>query len=93
MDRLNYTQAAKIIFNHRNNRLRIKNLPPNCRPNNFEDAYKIHGYSEEFLSDKKTFAEIADGFLNFIKGKSLSHNNFSLSFISKFACPIYYFMK
>ena len=32
-----------------------------------EEAYKIHGYSDEFLSDKKTFAEIAESFLDFIK--------------------------
>ena len=24
-----------------------------------EEAYKIHGYSDEFLSDKKTFSEMA----------------------------------
>ena len=32
-----------------------------------EDAYKIHGYSDDFLSDKKTFSEISEDFLNFIK--------------------------
>ena len=32
-----------------------------------EDAYKVHGYSDEFLSDKKTFSEISEDFLNFIK--------------------------
>ena len=49
-----------------------------------EDAFKIHGYSEEFLSDKKTFAEIADGFLNFIKGKKIIIHNagFDLSFLN-----------
>jgi len=36
-----------------------------------KDAYKIHGYSDEFLSDKKTFSEIATNFLNFIKNKKL----------------------
>tara|TARA_Y100000590_G_scaffold282559_1_gene317770 strand:- start:1153 stop:1827 length:675 start_codon:yes stop_codon:yes gene_type:complete len=48
------------------------------------DAFKIHGYSEEFLSDKKTFAEIADGFLNFIKGKKIIIHNagFDLSFLN-----------
>ena len=29
-----------------------------------EDAYKIHGYSDKFLSDKKIFAEIFGGFLS-----------------------------
>ena len=35
-----------------------------------EDAYKVHGYSNEFLSDKKKFSEIATNFLNFIKEKN-----------------------
>ncbi len=49
-----------------------------------EEAYKVHGYSEEFLSDKKTFAEISDIFLNFIKGKKLIIHNaqFDLSFLN-----------
>ena len=49
-----------------------------------EDAFKIHGYSEKFLSDKKTFPEIAEKFLNFIKNKTIIiHNaNFDLSFIN-----------
>ena len=34
-----------------------------------EDAYKIHGYSDKFLSNKKTFSEIAENFLNFINNK------------------------
>jgi len=49
-----------------------------------EDAYKIHGYSDEFLSDKKTFSEISDEFLNFIKGKKIVIHNapFDLSFLN-----------
>ena len=48
-----------------------------------EDALKIHGYSEKFLSDKKIFAEIAEEFINFIKGKKLIIHNapFDLSFL------------
>ncbi len=34
-----------------------------------EDAYKVHGYSDEFLSDQKIFSEISKDFLNFIKNK------------------------
>ena len=34
-----------------------------------EDAYKVHGYSDKFLSDKKTFSEIAENFFNFLKIK------------------------
>ena len=49
-----------------------------------EEAYKIHGYSDKFLSDKKTFAEISEEFLNFIKGKKLIIHNapFDLSFLN-----------
>ena len=32
-----------------------------------EDAFKVHGYSNKFLSDKKTFSEIVEEFLSFIK--------------------------
>ena len=49
-----------------------------------EEAFKIHGYSDKFLSDKKTFSEIADSFLQFIKGKKLIIHNapFDLSFLN-----------
>ena len=48
-----------------------------------EDAFKVHGYSDEFLSDKKFFSEIAEDFLNFIKDKKLIIHNapFDLSFL------------
>ena len=49
-----------------------------------EEAYKIHGYSDEFLSDKKTFSEISENFLNFIKNKKLVIHNasFDLAFLN-----------
>ena len=49
-----------------------------------EDAYKVHGYSDKFLSDKKTFLEIAEDFLNFIKNKKIIIHNapFDLSFLN-----------
>ena len=49
-----------------------------------KDAYKIHGYSDEFLSDKKTFSEISEDFLNFIKNKKIIIHNapFDLSFLN-----------
>ena len=40
-----------------------------------EEAYKIHGYSDEFLSDKKKFVDIADDFLQFIKDKKIIIHN------------------
>ena len=49
-----------------------------------EEAYKVHGYSDEFLSDKKTFSEICEDFLNFIKNKKIIIHNapFDLSFLN-----------
>jgi len=49
-----------------------------------EDAYKIHGYSDNFLSDKKNFSEISERFLKFIKDKKLIIHNaaFDLSFLN-----------
>ena len=40
-----------------------------------EEALKVHGYSDEFLSDKKKFVEIADDFLEFIKDKKIIIHN------------------
>jgi len=49
-----------------------------------EEAYKVHGYSDEFLSNQKTFSEISEDFLNFIKDKKIVIHNapFDLSFIN-----------
>ncbi len=49
-----------------------------------DEAFKIHGFSEKFLSDKDTFDKIADDFLNFIDGKKLIiHNSsFDLGFLN-----------
>jgi len=49
-----------------------------------EEAYKVHGYSDKFLYDKKTFSEISKDFLNFIKNKKIIIHNapFDLSFLN-----------
>ena len=49
-----------------------------------EAAYKVHGFTKEFLSDKETFDKIADEFLNFIKGKRVIIHNapFDVSFLN-----------
>ena len=49
-----------------------------------EDAYKIHGYSDQFLSNKKTFAQVSESFLKFIKDKKIIIHNaaFDLSFLN-----------
>ena len=47
------------------------------------DAFKVHGYTDEFYQNKKKF-KIVDEFLNFIKGKRLViHNSeFDLSHLN-----------
>ena len=40
-----------------------------------EAAFKVHGYSDEFLSKQKKFTEISEDFLNFIQGKRLVIHN------------------
>ena len=40
-----------------------------------EDAIKVHGYTDEFLADKKKFSEVADDFLQFIQNKKLIIHN------------------
>tara|TARA_Y100000768_G_C23973687_1_gene681890 strand:- start:130 stop:789 length:660 start_codon:yes stop_codon:yes gene_type:complete len=49
-----------------------------------DEAYKVHGFSEEFLKDKETFDIIADDFLNFIRDKKIIIHNapFDLSFLN-----------
>jgi len=40
-----------------------------------EKALEVHGYTDEFLSDKKKFKDIANEFLEFIKDKKLIIHN------------------
>ena len=49
-----------------------------------EKALAVHGYTDEFLSNKKKFIEIADEFLSFIKDKRLIIHNaeFDLSHLN-----------
>ena len=48
-----------------------------------EAAFKVHGFSEEFLKDKETFDVIAEEFKNFVNEKKIIiHNaNFDLGFL------------
>ena len=57
-----------------------------------ENAFKVHGYSDQFLSLQKKFAEICEEFLDFIENKKLiihnagfdlSHLNNELSLVGK----------
>ena len=49
-----------------------------------EDAFKVHGYSTEMLSNKENFSLIAKDFLDFIKGKKIIIHNapFDLGFLN-----------
>ena len=40
-----------------------------------EKAFEVHGYTDEFLSNKHKFAEIADDFLDFIQDKKIIIHN------------------
>ena len=40
-----------------------------------EKALEVHGYTDEFLSTKKKFKEVADNFLNFIRDKRIIIHN------------------
>jgi len=57
-----------------------------------EQAFKVHGYSDEFLASQKKFKDVADDFLEFINDKKLvihnadfdlSHLNNELSLVGK----------
>jgi len=50
-----------------------------------EDAFEIHGYSNEFLNGKPKFKDIVKNFLQFIEGKKIIIHNadFDLNFINK----------
>ncbi|MFL2882793.1 MAG: DNA polymerase III subunit epsilon [Pelagibacteraceae bacterium] len=49
-----------------------------------EEAFNIHGFSTEFLQNKKIFSEIAEKFLNFIQNKKIIIHNasFDLGFLN-----------
>jgi DNA polymerase-3 subunit epsilon len=48
--------------------------PRRSMPN---EAFKVHGFSEDFLKDKETFDQVADEFLSFIKDKKIIIHNAS----------------
>lgn len=58
-------------------------LNPETRPVD-PGAFRVHGLSNEFLADKKTFAEIAPAFLEFIEGAQLVAHNapFDINFLN-----------
>ena len=49
-----------------------------------EEAYKVHGFSSKYLSDKPKFLEVVDEFILFIKNKDLIIHNapFDIGFLN-----------
>jgi DNA polymerase-3 subunit epsilon len=49
-----------------------------------EEAFRVHGLSTQFLSDKPLFADIAEDFIEFVKGAELIIHNapFDIGFIN-----------
>ena len=45
-----------------------------------EEAFKVHGYSDEFLSDKKKFDVIAEEFIKFIGEEYNSLHDIKMTF-------------
>ena len=48
------------------------------------EAFKVHGFSEDFLKDKEAFDQVADEFLGFIKDKKIIIHNasFDIGFLN-----------
>jgi len=48
------------------------------------EAFKVHGFSEDFLKDKEAFDQVADEFLGFIKNKKIIIHNasFDIGFLN-----------
>ncbi|MGB9097392.1 DNA polymerase III subunit epsilon [Erwinia sp.] len=62
-----------------NRRLTGNNYHVYLKPDRLVDpeAFGVHGIADEFLADKPTFADIADGFLEYIDGAELVIHNAS----------------
>lgn len=67
--------AVEVI----NRRLTGNNYHVYLKPDRLVDpeAFGVHGIADEFLADKPTFADIADGFLEYIDGAELVIHNAS----------------
>ena len=55
-----------------------------------EKAFEVHGYTDEFLSTKQKFVEIAKDFLSFIEGKKIIIHNaeFDIGHLNNELCLI-----
>ncbi|RJT46142.1 DNA polymerase III subunit epsilon [Rahnella woolbedingensis] len=60
-----------------NRRLTGRNFHVYLKPDRLVDpeAFGVHGISDEFLADKPTFAEVADDFIEYIRGGELVIHN------------------
>ena len=64
-------QVSRRNGNHKNVYHQYINPERSVSP----EAFKVHGYSDEFLSSQKKFKEVVDEFLDFIKDKKLVIHN------------------
>ena len=64
------------------NRVFHKLLNPQTKVS--QEAFKVHGFSDNFLKDKQKFRDIADEFLEFIKNKKIIIHNapFDIGFLN-----------
>jgi DNA polymerase-3 subunit epsilon len=71
------------LFNHMatGNNYRVYINPERVMP---DEAFRVHGLSEEFLLDKPLFADVIDGFLEFIEDSPLIIHNaeFDIGFLN-----------
>lgn len=65
---------GRLVMNNPENHLQIFVNPEREVP---AEAVEIHGITTEFLADKPKFAEIADRFLDFVRGSTLIIHNAS----------------
>jgi len=74
-----------------NRRLTGNNFHVYLKPDRLVDpeAFGVHGIADEFLLDKPTFAEVADEFMDYIRGAELVIHNaaFDIGFMDyEFSC-------
>jgi len=83
-DRHKIVEIACIETNDLSPTNRIFHKIVNPQRNVPEEAFKVHGFSTDFLKNKETFDKVADEFLDFIKDKKIIIHNasFDLGFLN-----------
>ena len=83
-DRHKIVEIACIETNDLSLTNRIFHKIINPQRNVPEEAFKVHGFSTDFLKNKETFDKVADEFVDFIKDKKIIIHNasFDLGFLN-----------